>query len=311
MNAAVVDAAGVFLRRAQPRRIDTRGGPVECVVTGEGPALLSVHGGIGGYDQGLRVAAAALGAARRTVIAVSRPGYLGTPLSAGATPAAQADLFADILDALHIGQADVIAISAGGPSAIEFAIRHPARCRSLALISACTGRLEVRLPMRVQALRVMARWPSLLTAILRRLARDPEKMAGWLISDPNARSAIRGDAESRALLIELQREILARLAPRMVGTEHDLRLMGAMDDLALEQVRVPVLALHGTADEIVSFVHAVAVAKRVRGAQVLAIEGGEHVCLFTHREAVRTHVRGFFALDAGVASRSQRQARNR
>jgi pimeloyl-ACP methyl ester carboxylesterase len=311
MNAAVVDAAGVFLRRAQPRRIDTRGGPVECVVTGEGPALLSIHGGIGGYDQGLRVAAAALGAARRTVIAVSRPGYLGTPLSAGATPAAQADLFADILDALHIGQADVMAISAGGPSAIEFAIRHPARCRSLALISACTGRLEVRLPMRVQALRVMARWPSLVTAILRRLARDPEKMAGWLISDPNARTAIRGDAESRALLIELQREILARLAPRMVGTEHDLRLMGAMDDLALEQVRVPVLALHGTADEIVSFVHAVAVAKRVRGAQVVAIEGGEHVCLFTHREAVRARVRDFFALDAGAVSRSRRQARNR
>ena len=311
MNAAVVDAAGVFLRRAQPRRIDTRGGLVECVVTGEGPALLSVHGGIGGYDQGLRVAAAALGAARRTVIAVSRPGYLGTPLSAGATPAAQADLFADILDALHIGQADVMAISAGGPSAIEFAIRHPARCRSLALISACTGQLEVRLPVRVQALRVMARWPSLLTAILRRLARDPEKMAGWLISDPNARSAIRGDAESRALLIELQREILARLAPRMVGTEHDLRLMGAMDDLALEQVRVPVLALHGTADEIVSFAHAVAVAKRVRGAQVVAIEGGEHVCLFTHREAVRAHVRDFFALDAGAVPRSRQQARNR
>jgi len=280
-------------------------------VTGEGPALLSVHGGIGGYDQGLRVAAAALGAARRTIIAVSRPGYLGTPLSAGATPAAQADLFADILDALHLGQADVMAISAGGPSAIEFAIRHPARCRSLALISACTGRLKVRLPVRVQALRVMARWPSLLTAILRRLARDPEKMAGWLISDPNARTAIRGDAESRALLIELQREILARLAPRMVGTEHDLRLMGAMDDLALERVRVPVLALHGTADEIVSFVHAVAVAKRVRGAQVVAIEGGEHVCLFTHREAVRAQVRDFLALDAEAVPRSRRQARNR
>jgi pimeloyl-ACP methyl ester carboxylesterase len=309
MNAAVVDAAGIFMRRAQPRLIDTRGGPVECVVTGEGPALLSIHGGIGGYDQGLRVAAAALGAARRTVVAVSRPGYLGTPLSAGGDPASQADLFADILDALHIGQADVMAISAGGPSAIEFAIRHPERCRSLALISACTGRLKVRLPARVQVLRMMARWPSVVTAILRHLARDPEKMAGWLISDPKARAAIRDDAESRALLIELQREILARLAPRMVGTEHDLRLMGAMDGLALERVRIPVLALHGTADEIVSFAHAVAVAKRVRGAQVVAIEGGEHVCLFTHREAMRAHMRDFFALHAALSSRRQALSR--
>jgi hypothetical protein len=44
---------------------------------------------------------------------------------------------------------------------------------------------------------------------------------------------------------------------------------------------------------------------------VVAIEGGEHVCLFTHREAVRARVRDFFALDAGAVSRSRRQARNR
>jgi pimeloyl-ACP methyl ester carboxylesterase len=298
MNAAVVDASEKFVRRAQPRLIETRRGAVECVVTGEGPALLSVHGGIGGYDQGLRVASAALGSARRTVIAVSRPGYLGTPLSIGESPEVQADLFADILDALRIDAADVMAISAGGPSAIEFAVRYPARCRSLVLISACTGRLEVHLPIQVRALRFMARWPGLVAAILRRLARHPEKMASWLISDPKACAAIRSDPESRALLIELQRDILARLAPRMIGTEHDLRLMGVMADLPLERVTVPVLALHGTADEIVSFSHAVAVGTRVRGAQVVAIEGGEHVCLFTHRDTVRARVRDFLAAHA-------------
>jgi pimeloyl-ACP methyl ester carboxylesterase len=310
MNATVVDASKTFGRRA-PRLIETRGGPVECVVSGEGPAILSVHGGIGGYDQGLRVATAVLGTARRTVVAVSRPGYLGTPLSTGATPACQADLFADVLDGLGIADVDVLAISAGGPSAIEFAVRHGARCRSLTLISACSGRLEVKLPARVRALRLMSRWPGLVTAILRRLARDPEKLAGWLISDPGTRAAIRADAESRALLIELQREILARLAPRMIGTEHDLRLMGAMDGLPLEGIRVPVLALHGTADQIVSFAHAVAVATRVRGAQVVAIEGGEHVCLFTHREAVRAQVRDFLARHAVAPSTSRRQARTR
>ena len=310
MNAAVLDATIALARRARPRVIVTRGGPVECAVTGEGPAILSVHGGIGGYDQGLRVATAALGSVRRTVIAISRPGYLGTPLSAGATPASQADLFADVLDALRIRDVDVMAISAGGPSAIEFSVRHRARCRSLVLISACTGRLEVRLPARVQALRLLSRWPSLVAAILRRLARDPERMAGWLISDPKARAAIRGDAESRALLIELQRDILDQLAPRMVGTEHDLRLMGTMDALPLEKVEVPVLALHGTADEIVSFAHAGAVASRVPGARVVAIDGGEHVCLFTHRETVRANVREFLA-DQAAVSLPRRQAHGR
>jgi pimeloyl-ACP methyl ester carboxylesterase len=310
MNATLVDATAAFARRIRPRLVETRGGPMEVAVTGEGPAVLAVHGGIGGYDQGLRVFAAAFGAARRRVVAVSRPGYLGTPLAAGGTPEAQADLFADVLDQLGIADAMVLAISAGGPSAIQFALRHRARCRNLVLISACTGRLRVRLALRLRALRLLARWPGLVAAVLRRVARDPERMAGWLISDPAARAAIRGDEESRALLLELQGDILDRLGPRMPGTEHDLDLLAKVTDYPLEQIAVPVLALHGTADEIVSFSHARAVADRVPGAEVVAIKGGEHVCLFTHRELIRHRVANLLA-ERGVRPQARVGARGR
>lgn len=308
MKAIFVDASTAFAR-AGPRMIPTRGGPVECVVSGEGPAVLAIHGGVGGYDQGQRVAAAALGTDGYTLVAVSRPGYLGTALAVGPTPAEQADLFADMLDVLNIPDVVVVAISAGGPSALHFALRHPRRCRGLILISACAGRLSIRLPLRVRGLRLMARWPNLAATVLRRIARDPERIARWLISDPQARAAIRDDAESRALLIDVQREVLARLAPRMRGTEHDLRLFGVIADYPLERIAVPVLALHGTADEIVSFAHAEAVAARVKGADMVAIEGGEHLCLFTHRELVRAHVRDFLALHAAAPRQTRRQAR--
>src|SRR5689334_21400959 len=97
--------------------------PLRYVSTGEGEAILSVHGGMGGLDQSLLLAKALLGDARdRRVVAVSRPGYPGTALERGASPEQQADLYARLLDDLGIDTAWVTAISAGGPSALQFAL---------------------------------------------------------------------------------------------------------------------------------------------------------------------------------------------
>src|SRR5262245_38660028 len=119
-------------------------GPLEYVMRGEGPTVLALHGGMGGFDQSQLLARALLG--ERTghrVIAVSRPGYLGTPLYISPTPEEQADLYAQMLDRLRIDSAVAVAVSAGGPSALQFALRHPDRCRALILVSCCTGKLDV------------------------------------------------------------------------------------------------------------------------------------------------------------------------
>jgi pimeloyl-ACP methyl ester carboxylesterase len=52
-----------------------------------------------------------------------------------ASPAAQADAFAAMLDTLGLDRVGVIATSAGGTSAIQFALRHPDRCTRLVLVS--------------------------------------------------------------------------------------------------------------------------------------------------------------------------------
>ena len=104
----------------------TSHGPVEYTSTGEGPAVLALHGGMGGYDQGLILARAALNdTGHFHVISVSRPGYLNTPLRSGETPEEQADMFAYLLDRLGVERSFVIAVSAGGPSALQFARRYP------------------------------------------------------------------------------------------------------------------------------------------------------------------------------------------
>ena len=82
-------------------------------VFGEGPVVLVLHGMMGGYDQGLLIAKA-VGKADFQFIAVSRPGYLRTPLRSGQSFEEQADGYVALLDALRIEKAGVIAYSAGG-----------------------------------------------------------------------------------------------------------------------------------------------------------------------------------------------------
>lgn len=83
------------------RTTATAKGTVEYARIGEGPVVPGIHGGPGGYDQTI-FAFEWLAHAGFSLLAPSRPGYLGTPLSSGKTPDEQADLYAALLDTLGI-----------------------------------------------------------------------------------------------------------------------------------------------------------------------------------------------------------------
>ena len=109
--------------KKEGKKIETAAGPIVYGTNGEGPPVLVIHGAGGGFDQALH-SAQMFGEGFRW-IAPSRFGYLGTPLPEDASPTAQADAHAALLDALDIERAPVIGLSAGGPSALQFALRHP------------------------------------------------------------------------------------------------------------------------------------------------------------------------------------------
>jgi pimeloyl-ACP methyl ester carboxylesterase len=111
---------------------ETSAGPIEYAERGDGQSLLLIHGAGGGYDQGLMIGRDFAEGFR--VIAPSRFGYLRTPVPADTSPAAQADAHAALLDKLGVKNCVVAGVSAGGPSAIEFALRHPDRTQALLLI---------------------------------------------------------------------------------------------------------------------------------------------------------------------------------
>ena len=141
MTEAVIDAVRELLpvlrdraQEAEDRRVvSTAFGDVEYAERGRGEPVLLVHGIFHGCDGGL-MSTGDLPHDRR-FIAPSRFGYLGSPLPEGATPALQADAFAALLDELAVDRSDVVGISAGTTSALQFAMRHPDRVKHLVVLS--------------------------------------------------------------------------------------------------------------------------------------------------------------------------------
>lgn len=115
-----------------PRKVaQTKAGPIEYTLLGQGPVVLRLTGSMadcetdGGNE--------ALLAAGFSILTPSRPGYGGTPLLVGRTAPEAADAMAALMDSLGISNADVIAESAGGLTAIYLAARHPERVHKLVL----------------------------------------------------------------------------------------------------------------------------------------------------------------------------------
>ena len=89
-----------------------------------------------------------------------------------------------------------------------------------------------------------------------------------------------------------------RMVERFAGTENDVRET-QVQTYPLEQIDVPTLIVHGTRDPFVPFAnHGELFARRIPGAELIALEGGEHAAIFTHREEARARVTGYLRSSA-------------
>ena len=207
--------------------------------------MLALHGAMGGYDQGL-ILARTVGAPGFRYVAISRPGYLGTSLALGKTPEEQADLYRDVLDALGVGDAAVIAVSGGGPSNPAPVRAEPPRdrCWGVVVVSRSAAR-TVRLPLGWYLMPLIARVGPLVAAMRRNVARDrTTRPAGR--SGPGAPGAYRPRSEVGPLLQALQLSTLDHVAPAFPGRATTSPRRAGTLWLDLERIAVPALVVHGT-----------------------------------------------------------------
>jgi 2-hydroxy-6-oxonona-2,4-dienedioate hydrolase len=262
-------------------------GPIEYAVAGDGPPLLVVHGAGGGFDQGLDFAKLLAEGGFR-VIAMSRFGYLRTPLPADAAPAAQADAHACLLDALNIRRAAILGISAGAPSSLQFAIRHPQRTTALVLVvpgayrprSADDTRKMVA-PTGTEFVRDTALRLDFLFWAWIRLAPDSVTRV-VLATDPAlVASASREEQAEVAMVME---HILP-VSPRRFGLLNEAKVMSSLERYPLERISAPTLAISAQDDTYETYESARYTAAQIPRARFIGYPTGGHLLVGHGQEA--------------------------
>jgi pimeloyl-ACP methyl ester carboxylesterase len=279
--------------------IETSKGPVEYAASGTaGPVVLFAHGRPGGYDQGAVLADAAVEHGFR-LITPSRPGYLRTPLDVGPSPEAQADALAALLDALGISRVAAVSLSGGGPAALQFALRHPARCWALVAISAVSRAHSP--PVNLTGCLLSTRlFTSNVAAWLISAAaqRRPSLLAQLLVPEAQSRAEVLADPRKLSALTTLAQAGIMLPAQRRAGSQNDVEQAANLPVYPVEDMRVSTLAIHGTADELVPYDHALFIALTIPGAELYAIEGGGHAILVTHHDQVLSRLFAFLGEQA-------------
>jgi len=263
----------------------TRCGPIEYGIVGDGPPILAVHGAGGGFDQGLDFGASLASLGFR-VIAMSRFGYLRTPLPADASAAAQADAHACLLDALNLPRAAILGASAGAPSSLQFALRHPDRCTALVLIVPAVfvpragGAPSLQAPAATEFLFNTALKSDFLFWAAIKLAR-PVVIEAILATPPAV--VENASADEKARVDETLRHILP-VSPRRLGLLNDAAVISSLDRYELERVAVPTLVM-STADDLFGTLDGARyTAEHIPHARFIAYPNGGHLWVGHHKE---------------------------
>jgi len=266
--------------------IQTPHGPIEYTTWGNGPAVLVVHGAGGGYDQG-SLMVRAFGSEGFRWIVPSRFGYLRTPMPADGSTAAQADAFANLLDALEIERVAILAMSGGVPPSLQFAQRHPKRTTALVLLSSApytpltAGEQKLPVPIWLYQALFSSDFPYWLLQRVARSSLEP-------IFDVTP--------ALRAKLTPLEQafvdDIVNAFQP-VTGRTGGLRNEGAAISpdahYLVQEIRTPTLVVHSRDDHINPFAFGEYTAQRIPGAQFMPLMTGGHLLLGHHAE-VRARV---------------------
>jgi len=281
--------------------VQTPYGAIEYADEGSGPVILITHGILGGWDQGMLVTHLADRSQRPfRIISVSRWGYLRTPIPrdpALRTHEAQADAYEALLDTLGIEKVAMVGISGGGPSAIQFALRHPERCWALVSIAGVTRPIITNFS-RTERILLPIVNNDLGLLLIRTFAE--RRILSFYGATPEVLAQYESQPEKLTVLKAVY--FPHPLQMRRAGFALDLAGFPLIPDYPLERIAVPTLAVHGTADGTVPIAHSQLLVDKVPDAQLLSIPGAGHLAIATHREIAVKGVLDFLQAHAPVAA---------
>ena len=272
-----------FREGSQIAKLDV--GQMEYVIEGDGTPMLCLHGGMGGYEQGLMLGQL-LNYDHFQMIAPSRAGARGTPLNIGKTFADQATAYNQLLDHLKIEKAIVVGLSGGGLSALQFALDYPERCQALILLSAVSPLAAQRnVPEgAIQLLNLMMSSDFVMWIIHKLALNIIFRIAGTDSADFREGSMIH--------------DMVANFFPSSDWRDNvmnDMKQIYGVKDFPFENVNVPTLVLHGDSDPITSLKLAEQTAHRIPNAKFIILSGGSHFMMAKDTELLHHYMKKFFS----------------
>jgi pimeloyl-ACP methyl ester carboxylesterase len=272
--------------QAESEILNTDKGDIEYAVKGKGIPVLMLHGAGGGYDQGLWAGNLYLGDGCQ-FISVSRYGYLRSPIPKGASIKTQAALYNVLLDRLNIKKVIVVGISAGGPSATQFANDYPDKTSALILLSAVS---EAEAP---------GDKPPFYVKIIHLLQQSD--YAYWVFAEfmrPTILSLMGVPSEVYRNFTPAQKEmaremldIMHPMTPRYKGTVNDGEMI-QREEISTNHLLAPTLIIHAEDDALVSYHHAEDAHKRIEPSRLIILRTGGHAML-SQMDEVRQYTKEF------------------
>ncbi len=265
----------------------TQLGLIEYRSVGQGPAVLVLNGGHTNCHSPLGHEAFFLAQGYQLIVP-SRPGYGRTPSSTGRRAEAFADALVSLLDYLQLNQVIVLGISAGGPTTLQLAGRHPERVSKVILQNAATdGRYASGMIRFLTYLFFNPVLEGVVWAAFRGLGRVAPQAAlkslMWgltCLPIEQVLSAMHSDRQQAALAF-----LLASRSGS--GFLHDIH--HHCGDLG--RVKAPVLVITSKYDGLVDSSHAVYIQNHIPQTQLFVAEAESHLLWFsTHDHEIQARM---------------------
>jgi pimeloyl-ACP methyl ester carboxylesterase len=265
--------------------INSSWGNIEYCRTGSGFPFLVSHGITGGFDQGLSLVEKYVGGSFN-IIAVSRFGYLGSSLPDNGNPESQADVYNYLLESLGIDKVIIFGNSAGGTSAIRFAIHYPDKCKGLILLSSTTPPNPTMPPKPVMQI-------IFGSDVIYRIV---VKLFGNLLLSMFIPKSVLGKL-SKQEVQEIIKDIFKSAMPiskRTNGIINDMFVSNPDINTGYpyHEIVVPTLIIHDVNDPAAKYSGAMEISQQIPNCKVLRFEGGGHLHI-GHEKVIKEAIKQF------------------
>ncbi|WP_174727221.1 alpha/beta fold hydrolase [Mesobacillus harenae] len=254
-----------------------KGRSIEYSIVGKGDPVLVLHGGHSNcYEE---FGYGALVEYGFSVITPSRPGYGGTSKEAGASLETACDDYAALLHHLNVRKVQVISVSAGGPSGIYLAARHPELVSSLILQSAVTKEWLVPNDKEYKAAKILFR-PGVEKYTWKMISRMNNLFPEFIFKQmfPSFSSLAYKEAKER--MAEGDIEAVRKMNNRQRSGDGfllDLEQVNEINTEHLQAISCPTLILHSKHDSSVPLQHAYHADENIGNSQLCLLDSWGHL----------------------------------